>query len=364
MLKKISRFFICSALSLSCIAGNYADTALAEVTVKDVSVVDIVKIKQSILGKVVLSSDEIVKYDLNGDSKINVIDLSAVKSTVIYDKKPDMMNLDVGMVMQNPELPTGCEVTSLTMLMNYNGFGVSKTTLADLMPKLNFYIKDNVLYGADFLTTFPGNPYTSSGYGCYTPCMITTANKYFTSVGRDTHYLADIKGTDFEDLLDHIAMGRPVMVWATMELVAPVPSSAVWTTPDGKSVQWLGREHCMVITGYDKKNGVVYVNDPLKGKVLYPISLFSLRYNQMGKYAAIMLKKGETADTPSKPPVSNKKHKVGDVVKYKGEVHYSSFGGKTVYVDGTFVITQIVEDETRPYRIMLGNQGWVAYDAL
>ena len=133
MLKNIRHFFICSALSLSFIAGNYADTALAEVTVKDVSVVDIVKIKQSILGKVVLSSDEEEKYDLNGDSKINVIDLSAVKSAVIYDKKPDMMNLNVGMVVQNPELPTGCEVTALTMVLNFFGHDADKLEIDELV---------------------------------------------------------------------------------------------------------------------------------------------------------------------------------------------------------------------------------------
>ncbi|MBP1564766.1 MAG: C39 family peptidase [Oscillospiraceae bacterium] len=363
MLKKISGLFICTALVVNSFISAPSEKVFAQVTVKSISASDVYKIKQSILGTVTLTADEVNKYDLNGDSKVNVVDLSAAKSIVVYNKKPAFMNLDVAMVMQNPELPTGCEVTTLTMLMNYNGFDVSKSKLADLMPKLNFYYYNGSLYGADFITTFPGNPYSSSGYGCYTPCMVTTSKKYFESIGSTSHYLSDITGTDFNALLDHVAMGRPVMVWATMSMIAPVLTTR-WTTPEGKAVQWLGNEHCLLITGYDKTKGIVYVNDPLKGKVTYPVSTISLRYNQMGKYAAIMLKNGESPDTPSKPPISNGKHKVGDVVTYSGDVHYSSYGGSTVYVSGTFVITQIVEDETRPYRIMLGNQGWIPYDAV
>lgn len=42
--------------------------------------------------------------------------------------------LDVECVLQNPELPTGCEITALTTVLNYLGYNVDK--LAELMKRL------------------------------------------------------------------------------------------------------------------------------------------------------------------------------------------------------------------------------------
>ena len=39
--------------------------------------------------------------------------------------------LNVKCVLQNPELPTGCEITALTIVLNYLGYDVDKLTMAD-----------------------------------------------------------------------------------------------------------------------------------------------------------------------------------------------------------------------------------------
>ena len=41
------------------------------------------------------------------------------------------VKLNVKCILQNPELPTGCEITSLTTVLNYYGYNVSKTTMSD-----------------------------------------------------------------------------------------------------------------------------------------------------------------------------------------------------------------------------------------
>ncbi|NLY78771.1 MAG: hypothetical protein GX072_02350, partial [Lysinibacillus sp.] len=55
--------------------------------------------------------------------------------------------LQVPVVLQNPELPNGCEITSLTAILNYYGINVDKMTLSDRMPKLKLYVKNGVRYG-------------------------------------------------------------------------------------------------------------------------------------------------------------------------------------------------------------------------
>jgi uncharacterized protein YvpB len=278
---------------------------------------------------------------------------------------PRQKKLDVDIVLQNPQLPTGCEVTTLTMLLNHYGFNVSKLFLADMMPQFNFYYIDNVLYGADFLTTFPGNPRSNSGYGCYTPCMVTTAQKYFNYIGNDEYYLKDITGTDFDTLLSYVAAGKPVMTWATMGMIESVTGMS-WTTPEGKYVTWRGNEHCLLLTGYDKDTGMVYVNDPLRGSVSYSMSVYRLRYNEMGKYSAVLMKNGEKLEllkpTPPSSGNNGKEHKIGDVVSYTGPAYYSSFGGNSVQISGTYTISEILDDESRPYRVRLGTVGWVPYN--
>src|SRR4051794_39043811 len=52
--------------------------------------------------------------------------------------------LDVPYIGQNPELPRGCEVTSLAMMLNYVGVSADKMTLASKIEKVPFWVSDGV----------------------------------------------------------------------------------------------------------------------------------------------------------------------------------------------------------------------------
>ena len=47
----------------------------------------------------------------------------------------DQVHLDIPAISQNPELPRGCEVTSLVMLLNSAGVNVNKMVLAEKVKK-------------------------------------------------------------------------------------------------------------------------------------------------------------------------------------------------------------------------------------
>lgn len=58
-------------------------------------------------------------------------------------------------IYQEPELPTGCEVTALAMILNYYDFDVDKVTLAtEYLPCI---ITDDY-YGLDMDNYFIGDP--------------------------------------------------------------------------------------------------------------------------------------------------------------------------------------------------------------
>ncbi|MCR5166702.1 MAG: C39 family peptidase [Oscillospiraceae bacterium] len=206
-------------------------------------------------------------------------------------------------ILQYPELPTGCEVTSLTMLLNHMGFSVTKLAISrKYLPKMDFVYDNGRVIGADFHTVFAGDPESKhQAYGCYAPCITETANAYFKSKNKDKEFKAhDITGTAFDDLLtNYIDKDIPVLIWITSDGLHPSFPTDKWTTADGKIVQWIAYEHCVVLTGYDKDNDLVYVADPLVGNTSYSLKTLRLRYIELGQQA-VYIEKTTTASAPKK----------------------------------------------------------------
>lgn len=182
-------------------------------------------------------------------------------------------------VMQNPELPTGCEVTALTAALNYYGYDVTKTTLADK------YLPKGSLGKVDFDEAFVGNPRSDSGFGCFAPVIVKTAQNYLIERTME-HTAWDVSGTDFRELFDYIDDDIPVIVWASMNLVDVKLTDAFYD--GGESVPWYGNEHCMVLCGYDEKDNTVTAADPLKGMMKYDADRFETIYNKLEKQAVII----------------------------------------------------------------------------
>lgn len=117
--------------------------------------------------------------------------------------------------LQMPELPTGCEITALTMALNYYGFSVDKTTMAsEFLPKTEanlYYGEDGNRYGADMNAFFVGDPFSENGIICGTQAIVTAANTYLQSQG--SQLLAkDITGSSSEELYRRISKNQPVVV--------------------------------------------------------------------------------------------------------------------------------------------------------
>lgn len=198
----------------------------------------------------------------------------------------DSKLIEVENILQNPELPTGCECTALTILLNHLGFPADKLTMArNYLPKMDFYWEDGIYYGADFRTTFAGDPESEYSYGCYAPCIKTTADNYFKDNGYD-NTAVNISGADFDKLLtDYIDNDMPVLIWITSSDLHETMLTSVWTTPTGAQVQWLAYEHCVVLTGYNKSEDLIYVSDPLYGNKSYDYTKLKQRYVDLGQQA-------------------------------------------------------------------------------
>lgn len=197
--------------------------------------------------------------------------------------------IDVENMLQMPDLPTGCESVSLTIVLDHVGYPADKFDIVrNYLPKQEFYYIDDQLYGADFVTTFAGDPEDENSYGCYAPCMVTTANNYL-SANKYKGKAYDLSGSDFEKLLsDYIEHDIPLMIWITNYGLEPSSLSTVWKTPEGKTVQWRRPEHCVVLIGYDREKNVVYTADPIYGLTAYDHDTLVQRFCEMGMQAVLV----------------------------------------------------------------------------
>jgi len=78
--------------------------------------------------------------------------------------------LSVPLIAQRPQLPTGCEITATTMMLQYAGAKVTKMSLAKEMPR-----SSNPNKG------FVGSPYAKSGWWIYPKGLLKTVKKHVGS---------------------------------------------------------------------------------------------------------------------------------------------------------------------------------------
>lgn len=169
--------------------------------------------------------------------------------------------INVKCILQMPNFPNGCEVVSLTMVLNYLGYDVTADTLIDqYLPRGVFGTNgDNPFY------KYLGDP-RSLGVGCYAPCIVTCANNYLSSIGAFAS-VSDVSGRGFEAYKKFVSEGSPVIFWGTTYMDCDSEVFGVVNTSAGEVI-WRNHSHCFVMIGYTE-NSYVFC-DPLRGIVEYP----------------------------------------------------------------------------------------------
>lgn len=197
-------------------------------------------------------------------------------------------------ILQNPELPTGCEITALAMVMDYYGFEVDKITLAErYLPKAEAelsYGEDGRLYGPDLNQYFIGDPF-QHGLVCGTQAIVTAADTYLEETG--SNYRAeDLSGTSPEELYELVAQDIPVVVWVTIYMEDREEPQQGWYTENGTYVDWSHNDHGAVLIGYTDKT--VSIADPISGLMEYSKEQFELVYQSRESRSVILREDTDT----------------------------------------------------------------------
>jgi Uncharacterized protein conserved in bacteria len=197
--------------------------------------------------------------------------------------KIDELKLDVPVLLQKPELPNGCEITALTSLLNFAGYGIDKVTLSDnYLPMEPFYKKDNKLYGADPNVAFSGDPKDPGGWFVYAAPTVKAGEDYIRSVAGN-HEVLDLTGSTKEMIMSYVEQGKPIGIWATRDLSLANFGYGWYLESTDTFFNAATNLHCMVIYGYvgDK----LYVMDPLEGSMIYDADTLFKSYESLGSRA-------------------------------------------------------------------------------
>lgn len=188
--------------------------------------------------------------------------------------------VDVPCYSQYPELPTGCESVALTNLLNYYGFGLGKTIVAD------YYLPKGS--NGNFVTAFDGNPRRSSGglMGCVAPAITIAGNNFLRAAGSGKQ-AKDVSFSSISSIKNRLTCGQPVEMWNTEWGSWPGGRYAArWY--NGHSYGLWGGNHAVVLKGYDDEQGIVYLSDSINGNVTRNAQVFFGTWQQMDSQAVVI----------------------------------------------------------------------------
>lgn len=224
----------------------------------------------------------------HGTRQVNFILTTPTRnsSRVAPGPLPPAALVNVAPLDQYPELPNGCEVTSLAMLLDFVGHPYSKVALAKMMP----VDPTKRVMGSGWHIKYWGNPNVGfvgqvtrkyDGYGIYHGPMFRFLNRLLP--GR----AVDLTGDRFRSILTWVARGMPVEAWTTTTF-APTHYWVTWQSPQGL-VHATPYEHAVLIVGYDTTQ--VFVNNPLTGAKAEPVNRarFVQSWIQLGRQAITVL---------------------------------------------------------------------------
>ncbi len=215
-------------------------------------------------------------YQINYSGKTGYVSGEYISKTSV---------LNVPLIKQRPQLPSGCEVTALAMALAFYGKNVDKTVLAKQMPKDKTAVvrnKDNsIKIWGDPEVGFVGDPF---GNGItINPNPLKEVLDNYRKGGLALY------GKNFSVIEGYVKKGAPTLIWFTV--THEMPTKRTWKTPKGKTIQAPRPLHCIVVTGADSK--YVYFNDgestSLSGKnSRIEKTKFINIYNAMGKRALVV----------------------------------------------------------------------------
>lgn len=227
---------------------------------------------------------------------INGVEIYIYEENEIYTKPQTPIGnskiIQAPFISQLGKYPTGCESVTTVMALNHIGIDISVDKFIDsYLTKIGVPFDPNISFGE--------NPRYTSGYGCYAPVIKKALDK---ALSGQKYTAKQLYGVSLKNLCsNYIDKGIPVILWATMYMNTPYISST-WTY-NGKTINWIAPEHCLLLVGYDSSHYIF--NDPLtyQPQTYYSKSSVEVAYKGLNYQAIVLEKKDTSTPAPTPAPV-------------------------------------------------------------
>lgn len=154
-------------------------------------------------------------------------------------------------------LENGCEVTALSMLLQFYSYDTNKNELANKVAYQPLYTESGN-HGNPHLGFVGDITGGDEAMGVAVEPIADLAKEY---VAEEYDVITKEKAP-FNDIIDIVAQGIPVWIVATVEFQVPTNNDfMLWNTDQGE-MYVTPLIHAAVITGFDREKEIVYVNDP------------------------------------------------------------------------------------------------------
>lgn len=170
-------------------------------------------------------------------------------------------------LFQYPSMPAGCEIYSLTAVLQAMGHDADPDSI--VANQLPFDVE-----GDDYASAFWGDPYWS-GEGM-PPAIMASGNAFLEEAGASERF-ANLTGTDFDELASKASSGTPVLVWTTLDFEDPCFDEPL------EANSFYDLEHCVVLLGVEGHRACIM--DPTQGYVTVNYGWFKCLYEQCSSMA-------------------------------------------------------------------------------
>ena len=235
----------------------------------------------SLVSNIEYSNDELKNEKITEMTSSDVMELNS------KDYSEQYKLISVPYISQAGGYPTGCEIVSASMLLQYYEYNVSVDEFIDNYLENSFLEEVNGdLYGPNPNEVFVGDPRSVYSYGCYAPVIVNSLNKILDR----KHLAKNTTGSEFNELIEnYIDREIPVLVWTSINLLPTSAGTQWYIRESGDKFQWINNEHCMVLVGYDEDK--YYFNDPYddNGVVGHDKELVEERFKELGNQSVVIL---------------------------------------------------------------------------
>ncbi|WP_019412677.1 C39 family peptidase [Paenisporosarcina sp. TG20] len=203
----------------------------------------------------------LIKATLIGESKESNND--NVEQTYIHESTGETFllgtnidrkanHIEVPTILQYPELPNGCEITSLTSVLNYYGINVSKTIMADdYLPQVPFKYENGKKTGPNPHKAFAGNPrHLKGGWYVFADPIVKSAKDVIDRYEMNLK-VENVSGSTQEEILSYIDQNIPVVIWVTLDLSPPIKRGGWYIEGTNEFHSSFINLHSVVLEGWE-----------------------------------------------------------------------------------------------------------------